>query len=634
MTRAGAVLRIARVGRQVGDIGRSLVGGRGEQAQSEDDDHAVEAVAWRALREARDAMVRSDARAGVVHLCQAADLASPDQPAIAASALLLLIAPSVASGRLDDAHAALTGARSHLPLVLGDDRRLLEGVVAAGAAALAAVHDGRTRVGPLVAVASPPPGPLWTATDATALLSAVAVSLINRERSDAALELLRPAVERWRSDGESAALPLALATMAMAERRAGRPTTALPLAIEARELAEATGRHRARLFAHVELANAHSVAGDAERCRAAAAVVLTDPSAAPLHRTSARSALASVELWTGDPCAASDLLEPLVEGHTPDPRVALFHQTLAAAYVQMGRLEEAERLTQALMDACPEEPGRLRGAALTCKALLAGSEERDERFRAAFDGCGGQAVLRACAQLQYARRLLADGCEREAIEVLASLAADDDENVLGLARSARRDLARLGLEGRGADAPWLERARAELHRAQPTIASHHRPRIAVQVLGGLEIRVDGRVVPVPVGAASTLVAALAVRRTAHLEEMADLLWPDAEPEVGRRRMRNVLSRLRAVADGLVVRRGDRLELGADVVIDDEVMEARAREVFAMPAGPARSAAAEAILESDCRPFLPEARYEDWADDARFRVEARRAQLEAVSQQAG
>jgi DNA-binding SARP family transcriptional activator len=83
-----------------------------------------------------------------------------------------------------------------------------------------------------------------------------------------------------------------------------------------------------------------------------------------------------------------------------------------------------------------------------------------------------------------------------------------------------------------------------------------------------------------------------------------------------------------VAGGLVVRRGDRLGLGDEVVVDDDLMEARARSVFAMPAGPARAAAAEALLEDDWLPFLPEARYEDWADEARFRIEARRSQLEA------
>jgi tetratricopeptide (TPR) repeat protein len=572
-------------------------------------------------------MASNDARAGVVHLYRAADVASPTHPELAASALLLLLAPSLASGRRDDARAALIGARAHLPLALDDDRTLLEKVVEAGAAALAITDDASTDVAPLVSVAAGTPGPLWEPGDATALLSAVAVSLINQERTDLALALLHPAVDRWRAQGEVAALPLALATMAMAQRRAGRPTLALPLATEAAALAKATGRHRASLFAHVELANAHSVAGDAERCRAAAAVVLTDPSSAPLHRASARSALASVELWSGDPCAVVDLLEPLVAGHAPDPRTALFHQTLVAAYVQLGRHEDAEQLRDALRNACPESPGRLRGAALTCDALLSGPGERDERFRAAIEACGSQVVLRACAQLQYGRRLLVDGCHAEAVEVLAVLAADADKNVLGLARSARRDLARLGLEGRPTDPPWLETARAELHPAEVESAAPAATRIQVQLHGGLEVRVDGQSVPLPAGAASVLVAALGVRRSAHLEEVADLLWPDVTPDVGRRRMRNVLSRLRSVAEDLVIRHGDRLELGRGVVVDEDVLEARAREVLAMPPGAARAEAARVLLaDAEALPFLPEARYEDWADGARFRVDARRARL--------
>ncbi len=599
------------------------MGGRGEQDQQ--DDGAGDAAARRALDTARDAMVRADARAGVVHLYRAAELASPGEPALAASALLLLVAPSLASGRRDDARAALAGARAHLPLIPQADRRLLEGVEAAARAALEVTEGSSSQLAPLVDAAGLVPGPLWDASDATALLSTVAVALVHQERTDEALDLLRPATEHWRSRGDTAALPLALATMAMAERRAGRPIAALPLATEARELAEATGRHRAWLFAHVELANAHSVAGDAERCRAAATVVLTDPSAAPIHRTSARSAMASVELWSGDPVAVIELLEPLVVGRMPDPSTAMFHQTLTAAYVQVGRRQDAEPLARALLDACPESPGRLRGAALTCAALLSGPEDRDERFRVAIEGCGSQAVLRACAQLQYARRLVADGCAPEAADVLAELAADEDQNVLALARSARRDLARLGLEGRSADAPWIERSRAELHPAPRQRARVDT--IELQLHGGLEVRVDGKAVPLPAGAASVLVVALAVRRSAHVEELTDLLWPDATPDVGRRRMRNVLSRLRAVARGLVVRQGDRLALGREVAVDDDALEARAREVFAMPAGAARAAAAQDLLaETDARPFLPELRYEDWADDARFRVEARRAKL--------
>jgi hypothetical protein len=615
-------------------VGRSLVGGRGEQKQQQDRGRAAEAAARRAIEAARTAMVASDARAGIVHLYEAADLASPGHPALAASALLQLLAPSLSSGRVPDAFAALIGARSHLPLITCCDRHILDDATRAAEAALDLITGASADPSSLVAVASPPPSFLWTSGDASALISAVAVSLVHAERTAVARDLLRPAVERWRAVGDRPPLPLALAALAMAERRAGHPTRALPLAAEARDLAEATGRHRAWLYAHVELANAHSVAGDAERCRAAAAVVLTDPAAAPLHRLSARSALASVELWSGDPTAVIDLLEPLVREGVPDPRIALFHQTLVAAYVQVGRHHDAEPLRRALLDACPDAPGRLRGAALMSKALLAGADERDAWFQAAIAGCGDQAVLRACVQLQYGRRLLADGCEEAAIRVLTELASERDEDVLGLARSARRDLARLGLEHHGRDAPWLERARAELRPRPAGPGAAGSPSIEIDLLGGLEVRVDGRPVDVPLGAASTAVAALAVHRSVHVEQLTDLLWPDAAPSIGRRRLRNVLSRIRTATDGLVVRRGDRLELADQVVVDDDVLEARAREVLAMPPGPDRAAAAAALLHTDRQPFLPEARYEDWADAGRFRTDTRRAQLAAACELVG
>jgi hypothetical protein len=95
-------------------------------------------------------------------------------------------------------------------------------------------------------------------------------------------------------------------------------------------------------------------------------------------------------------------------------------------------------------------------------------------------------------------------------------------------------------------------------------------------------------------------------------------------------MRNVLSRLRAIDAALISRRGDRIALGPDVIVDEQELEARAAKVFTMPATAARRAAAEALLREDRRVFLPEALYDAWAEEARFHVEARRARLAAIA----
>jgi hypothetical protein len=54
----------------------------------------------------------------------------------------------------------------------------------------------------------------------------------------------------------------------------------------------------------------------------------------------------------------------------------------------------------------------------------------------------------------------------------------------------------------------------------------------------------------------------------------------------------------------------------------------------MPPGPERADAAAALLTLDCLPFLPEARYEEWADAGRFRTDARRAALRAAAEGLG
>jgi hypothetical protein len=166
---------------------------------------------------------------------------------------------------------------------------------------------------------------------------------------------------------------------------------------------------------------------------------------------------------------------------------------------------------------------------------------------------------------------------------------------------------------------------AALHRSAGAVPLES-PDVEVRLLGGLRVLVGGEMRALPAGAASIAMALLALRRAVHVEELTDVLWPDAAPEVARRRLRNVLTRLRQAVGPLVVRSGDRLELAPEVVVDHHALDSRARRALALPPGAARAAAIEAVLADYQSGFLPGMLYEEWTQPARHRAEARQEEL--------
>jgi DNA-binding SARP family transcriptional activator len=67
----------------------------------------------------------------------------------------------------------------------------------------------------------------------------------------------------------------------------------------------------------------------------------------------------------------------------------------------------------------------------------------------------------------------------------------------------------------------------------------------ISILGRCRVRRDGVDLPVPAGRAGTLLQLLAtLGDRATLDEVIEHLWPEVDAEVGRTRIRNVLTRLR------------------------------------------------------------------------------------------
>lgn len=643
--------------------------------------HQADAASGRGGRSARAElllgrieMVLGNGQRSSAHLRAAAEAAGPDRPEVAACALLLLVAPAIFAGRVDEAVGALRSAREHLELAEVTKEHPLRRMLVAAEAAVALATGRSTDTRPILELAAGAGEHPGSDAEVSLLVTLGALPLVWVERFDVALPLLRNVVAALRARGAMGALPMPLCALAVAERRAGRVTRALILAAEAKDLAAQTGSHGALLFASSELAVAHGLFGDAERCRVAADVVLRS-SHRGIYRTSVLSALANLELWSGDPEAVIELLEPLVTSTDAlAPSVTLLHPTLITAYIAVGRTADARPLLAELEAATPATDGRMRASLTRCQALLAPAAERDERFAEAIERAGDQVLSRALTRLFYARRLLADGCTKQAAAILHDLSQENDEDMLGVARAARLTLTRVGLAVVGGDPAWaqldpaglevalaagddtpvltladrlrlsppeVERLRDDVLavvgvRAGPEVAAALRrsaagarieaPRVEVHLLGGLRVIVDGEVRALPTGAASIAMALLALRRAVHVEELTDVLWPDASPEVARRRLRNVLTRLRRAVGPIVERSGDRLELSAEVAVDHHVLETRARRALAMEPGRARMAAIEAVLAEHRGGFLPGMLYEEWTQPARHRAEAREEEL--------
>jgi DNA-binding SARP family transcriptional activator len=132
---------------------------------------------------------------------------------------------------------------------------------------------------------------------------------------------------------------------------------------------------------------------------------------------------------------------------------------------------------------------------------------------------------------------------------------------------------------------------------------------------------------VPPGRPTSLVKLLAARGgRIGAAGAIESLWPEVEEASGRKRLRNVLNRLRDAVGDLVVRDGDALKLRDGTEADAVVFERGASAALAEPDAafaPDRARAALAVYLGEA---LPDDRYEDWAAEPRERLRARSLDL--------
>ncbi|MEL7155774.1 MAG: hypothetical protein AAFN30_04160, partial [Actinomycetota bacterium] len=109
--------------------------------------------------------------------------------------------------------------------------------------------------------------------------------------------------------------------------------------------------------------------------------------------------------------------------------------------------------------------------------------------------------------------------------------------------------------------------------------------VAVNVLGDFSLRVGGAMAEAPTGQAALLLKILAVRgQPVPVEVIADLMWPESEAALGRRRLKNVVRRLRtALGVQSVSRTEHTIGLTATVSVDAAAFEVEANRAAELAA---------------------------------------------------
>ncbi len=151
-------------------------------------------------------------------------------------------------------------------------------------------------------------------------------------------------------------------------------------------------------------------------------------------------------------------------------------------------------------------------------------------------------------------------------------------------------------------------------------------RLEIRLLGGFEVRVDGRLVPSAVwrqrrAAAIVKLLALEPTRARHREQLLDILWPDLDPDSAANNLRVALHHARlgleragAPAGVFLLREGDLVVLGPrnQTIVDVETFADEARRAW-QSTDPAVATRAAALYTGN---LLPEDPYEDWAASRR------------------
>lgn len=215
--------------------------------------------------------------------------------------------------------------------------------------------------------------------------------------------------------------------------------------------------------------------------------------------------------------------------------------------------------------------------------------------RLADDGQVEEAYRRLERSRAQFRSLGADGWERVAIrelEALPTSRGSDSNAASPVSVAAMEDPSPI------LEAPEMFDAATE-------------PRWEITLLGSFGVRYEGRQVSLPLSLAAQALKIVTLRRRISVDELVELLWPEAYPGVGNRRLRNVLWRNRASCGDLLYRDGNFICLANDAVVDADRFRTAAEEAI-VERDPARSSdLAREALTLYPGELLPGDHYVDW-----------------------
>jgi DNA-binding SARP family transcriptional activator len=158
-------------------------------------------------------------------------------------------------------------------------------------------------------------------------------------------------------------------------------------------------------------------------------------------------------------------------------------------------------------------------------------------------------------------------------------------------------------------------------------ASEPLPSVELRLLGDFSVSYEGEPAVIPLGHAAQALKIIALFRHISVDELAELLWPGAEPGVGIRRLRNIHWRIKSACGDIVARSDNLICLEDWVVTDVGAFEEAAAAAFegALPAEVASALARDALAKYSGE-LLPSDRHAEWTAGPRATLMGTRLQL--------
>jgi len=240
-------------------------------------------------------------------------------------------------------------------------------------------------------------------------------------------------------------------------------------------------------------------------------------------------------------------------------------------------------------------------------------------FGNAREALAAQPLLAARVELSWGVRLSEAGRTEDAQAHLeAALATFERLGAPGWAGLTRRELALVPASGQ-AEFLGFESFSTEVAQPDhsmvvttPTTRVNHPP-WEITLLGSFSVRRYGEPVSLPLSLAAQGLKIVALHEKIPVEELVELLWPDAGPGVGTRRLRNVLWRVRAASGDLLERDDNFIRLAGDAVTDVIQFRQLGEDAIRRDTPPEEAARlARDALTLYRGELLPGDRYADWA----------------------